>query len=507
MKFNWQGTEEATWGQDIHNILNNNLEIPTNNIVWGCSVYSCERYYNDPQIKIAYFPYAYEEKFSLQIAAKVINSPDEMKDLIKNRRLSLQDRSTYLVAIELLVTRRSRYTTREIYEGIELNSSLVMPLTTNQSHYVRAVTLNEKVVWIGTNKIDKEFLLKLSAMLPVIFPAFNKEPYRSFSLNIATDNLTKYVTLFRETYVAPIMEKIKNQIWIKLQKDLLNVRSLQIKQADDICRMYEQDERDKISSLKILYQRQREAELKLFALKHQEAEDFSSLINILKAETEAGNIQDFTVKGSEIIINAVVPLTYWDQSIAENLLNTSRRNALTYNFKEVWRSILIDQTATLRLWTAFRLDLVNARILVDFDTPQPPNTIPNEHLLNFECWGSNESRIMQALRGGYYDAALLQALSAVQSLNLTDSTVMESLVEKITEECTNYSKPCIQDKETGEIFTWISYEIYLMKKEQEANESIKDDSPGQEPDPNGVNQDAGQGPGDNALPGNDNTEL
>lgn len=57
------------------------------------------------------------------------------------------------------------------------------------------------------------------------------------------------------------------------------------------------------------------------------------------------------------------------------------------------------------------------------------NMMPNAHIYEFNCWGDNERHIVDALSSENYEQVLGQIVATCSGLNVTDSCVMERVVE------------------------------------------------------------------------------
>lgn len=131
-------------------------------------------------------------------------------------------------------------------------------------------------------------------------------------------------------------------------------------------------------------------------------------------------------------------LTYWDEDMAEQMIENERsfvyrpngrmcnNYILAEDMKKLMKAIFVDRTLRVRFCAAYKFELDGrVRALRNYDyTYEFADYMPNTHIDRYECMGNYSTAINTLLTNHDYIGAIEQCVASCKSLNFADSTVM-----------------------------------------------------------------------------------
>ena len=139
------------------------------------------------------------------------------------------------------------------------------------------------------------------------------------------------------------------------------------------------------------------------------------------------------VSGTEIYFHVNDYLTYYDEDMAQNFIDSAR--SVIYNSiaadrredaKRLATAVFIDGEIKIRMCAAYMLDIRGG-----FDGCSGYNfrgddssRIPNTHINNYSCLGSYQSTINERMKARDFIGALEQMMASAKSLNFADGVVI-----------------------------------------------------------------------------------
>lgn len=136
-------------------------------------------------------------------------------------------------------------------------------------------------------------------------------------------------------------------------------------------------------------------------------------------------------------------LSYFDEDAAASYINNknsyfyrSCNSSMTKDgMQKLLTAIFIEQTIRIRFCAAYRFNMngsVSAQYNHEFG-PECNGYRPNPHINRYECMGNYKRTINEALTRRDYITALEQCVASAKSLNLHDSTVMNTFISQFTD--------------------------------------------------------------------------
>lgn len=145
---------------------------------------------------------------------------------------------------------------------------------------------------------------------------------------------------------------------------------------------------------------------------------------------------------SNVTFEVMTKLTYWDEDVADTLINSKRSVLYEYGShdwsdeerKMFFTALFIDRSITLRFCAAYTLRIgdmiVDARSHFEYGR-ECDGYFRNTHIDQYSCIGGYESSMTQAMEAHNYCGAIEMCMNSACGLTLTDSTVMEKFVKLI----------------------------------------------------------------------------
>lgn len=337
-----------------------------------------------------------------------------------------------------------------------------MLLQKDAKHIIRVIKQGS-VVQIFTSKYDWDFIRKVIALLPKLFPDLENPKLNELLLNLGIGNLDKAEEIADKMFEQlNIIEELFNLQFIKLKESLTNtkIKSLEKNIADLRHRIenLERDITDKYNSI-TGYNDQ------IFLIQTKGTTFIDELIRYL-SKHKLISINE--VNDDNLSIRITAPLRYFDPAVMEKYMARSVPEMVSDPFtKDFLTKLFISCEYELITYVDVAIYFQNNRI----DTLSHHSSVdfyPHPHLMGFNCWGNNKSLILKALSELDYIGACEQIIAASYNLNLLDNTVLRNFMTNI--KSTNYRHlKTIRIKATNEI---ISYEMLKNKfKEGESNET------------------------------------
>ena len=178
------------------------------------------------------------------------------------------------------------------------------------------------------------------------------------------------------------------------------------------------------------------------------------------------------------------PLLFWNEDIAKDIIADPRtwlyvyfrdRNDTNKDFElALFKAIFIERRFTLH--TVVSIVCTRHSGMLDTPVGQVPNTmlekyiqnsvqaIKHPHIMQYNCWGDNAEQLNTAFKNCEYIAGFDQIVQVVQSINMADSSVMETLMTTLRNE---QDKICLYDNANQVMITpRAAYNQTLIKEEQ-----------------------------------------
>lgn len=153
--------------------------------------------------------------------------------------------------------------------------------------------------------------------------------------------------------------------------------------------------------------------------------------------------QDAYFEDGILYINTVQPIfvnnpVQWE--------NTGRNTVYDDSVRELLDKVFIDETVKLYVWATVKLDFDKFQVSRSSDDNFDrillnKHALPSQHLMTYNCFGTNKTAILNRLSTGDIPAAVEQIIEAAGALNPYDSVVVRSFTEKIL---TNAGVECFE---------------------------------------------------------------
>lgn len=170
-------------------------------------------------------------------------------------------------------------------------------------------------------------------------------------------------------------------------------------------------------NLKIYYDKLRNLQLQAFNTISEEEKT-----TLDKFLTNNNEIKQIKIRDNKCLILEILTPATFQPEYAEAIL----RKITIPTMAKIFKAIFIEQKAILYLQNCVSIDL-SQKTLNTLDS-QFTETIPNPHLIYFNCWGGNTSAIQKALVNKQYTAALAQIIAAVGNINFLDGPVVDKFI-------------------------------------------------------------------------------
>lgn len=333
-------------------------------------------------------------------------------------------------------------------------------LTCNPFHQVTVLftkaipesPLSEGHVVVFTNTISDEFILKLGAILPLLYGFIIPEAMTNAFLNCDK-------AAFIEAFTAEVADIIANRRRAE-QDQYLNQLEEWLKTSDTA--RIDNDIAGKNRSIQDYESRLRQAYQQLQQLLIQKASAYwgeadtrtSEFISYIK-EYDRDKITQILMdlRQDKFGIQIITELAYWDEELFKNYDKAGRGNAVTNQTPQVralLRNIFLDRSVKVIFHTGINIHFRDGYVERWNDLLSEGTStigIPHTHIYHHDCWGNNRGPIEKAFRDRNYLIAWEQIKATLSGLNISDSTVFDKFVNRYMAGC---DTPCLVLKGTGE---------------------------------------------------------
>lgn len=319
-------------------------------------------------------------------------------------------------------------------------------LAEDRYHKIRVFNTADNTLVVFTNRtVSYTLIRKLTAVLPALFPAYFAD------LNIPIELFTSLVgpkdvwyQLF-DTWLtnAKLIEARQEQAILKLVQAL---EDREVTQCVELISNTASSIRNLNDQLRTHYRNLRENQLKLVGIQQQGNNAFTEFVRYVRNKP---NVTELRVYDGGLLMRIHAPCMYQESIIADLL--RSPRSPWTDAQKLILKAIFIDKKYTLHFKAPVYMNISEPEITaraVEFRTVQQIFGMYNPHLYGYNCWGTNEPRIIKALSERNYIIALEQTVSAVGNINWADGAAVSKFNELLRSQ---YSVPCCLDKEGNEL--------------------------------------------------------
>lgn len=305
---------------------------------------------------------------------------------------------------------------------------------------------------VFSNVYSNEVLLKISAILPIIYEQEVPEELLNAYINCDKQQFNDvYYALVKDAEEQRQRQEILNKL-SSLEEIIVSgeARAIEenIRRIRNTIDEYNRALRSKAVELQQLLIRQSSP---FWTTQENAAKEF---INYIK-EHDLTNITKLNINSEykRLTVCIVTPLLYWEDSFFRRYDEASTRNCVTScnsSKRALLRNIFLDKTVGVTFHTAITI------IFASHEVERAPNTlpygdspigIPHTHVHYHNCWGDNRPLITKAFMRADYIVLWEQIKATLSGLNIADSTVFDKFVRDLNTDC---STPCLTLKDTGE---------------------------------------------------------
>jgi hypothetical protein len=346
-------------------------------------------------------------------------------------------------------------------------------LTCTPFHNV-SVLHKDNITIVFSNVYDDTFILKLGAVLPLLY-----------NLEVPETLLNTYLigdkAEFNKAYLAAIKPFENNRIQKEMLQALDNMATSLLEgetaQLDlDIAR-HQSEVQDYEMYLKNAYLSLQDLLIKKASTFWQETETYvKDFIEYIKTTALPSITKLCYSRGQRTLDIALISkLRYWNPEYFQRYLESARSNCVTTcnaNMKALLKNIFIDNVVQVTFHTGIRIDFKNKSTQINkgyVELGTSPCGLAHPHLYHHDCWGDNRSYITKAFNKKDYIVLWEQIKSVVSGINLLDTTVFSEFINDLK----NYTNiPYLTIIPTGETLTVSDFihrypEGYVVPVEQQ----------------------------------------
>ena len=350
-------------------------------------------------------------------------------------------------------------------------ATLVTSTPTHKVHMYKSIGAVESTYVILNNVDTPTVLFKIAAaiMLDINFFNDDTQKFATAWLSGNADDVCSVITEYYAEYKAHADERRLNEALEKLSNSMMVDRTNEFRNrmnqlTNTIQGLFEEISRYTEDLNKV------KGEYLLYNLESNDAKG-EELKTFIKSCMD--NISYISFSDNCLYLTYKTKLIFFEPDLLERYFDSTRTNCITNapNYiQQLLRDIFINKKYDLLIESGMRLN--TRRNSVTFLEPINVRNIsgrdlygiPNPHHKYYDCWGDNKPNIVQALIDKNYIAAITTCFAAISGLNISDTAVIEKLVN---DELRYYSTtPCLEDKETGEI---INIDVYQRRFEDAPN--------------------------------------
>lgn len=375
--------------------------------------------------------------------------------------------------------------------------SLAVSLTKDRTHKIKIIHNNNNV-WILSNKFTNDLIEQCLALIPFLFDIKElqeDEKVMNVCKAVAKDEPIK--EYFKDIFdsLAEIREKQK----LDLIKKALNARiTQQTKELERNINRIKDNIETETRRLEEYYNNLEELQLKHIGMLTKKGYDENSVKEVLDFINRNRYIQSLTVKqyysgysGEQVnmlLVDIIAPISIYEPEPLDRFINARLEDYGETSIKgkilKAFKRIFVDQELQMICETYVRLDLANADMSASSSSlnlnSYDYKRLCQPHLSRFNCWGDNSNIIKEQLRNGEICEALNSILIAVQNINFTDATVLNSFLDTIAGSDYLLNLKSCMSKADGQLWS-IKDIIEQLDRETKAEEPKIEEAEAQEP--------------------------
>lgn len=205
--------------------------------------------------------------------------------------------------------------------------------------------------------------------------------------------------------------------------------------------------RDMQDSLRNYFARKQDLMEKKFYLDHGMASQ-DEFIDMLRGMDRRPVV---SIEDGNIYFCVITPLTYWDDDLWNivresddnfDRLSNPQKVLLDKIFKDREIKLLFEQK--FRFKSSGRVEALRNMSYYHEDNNEGLVGIPNPHMHFYNCWGTHEPYIEEALSKSDYMTAYAQAVACISGVTLDDSTVLSDFLRRHLFEDYFQNQPCLE---------------------------------------------------------------
>lgn len=305
---------------------------------------------------------------------------------------------------------------------------------------------------VFSNVYSDEVLLKISAILPVIYEQAVPEELLNAYINCDKQQFNDvYYALVKDVEEQRQQQEMLNRL-SSLEETIISAEAMDIAtQITNVrCTLAEYNRvlHGKAAELQELLIRQSSP---LWVEQENTVREFTNYIkahdltNITKLDVHTGH--------RVLTVCIITPLLYWEDSLFRRYDEAATRNCVTMcddNKRALLRNIFLDKTVGVTFHTGVDVkfatrDIERAPNVLTYG--DSPIGIPHSHVHHHNCWGDNKPLITRAFERADYIVMWEQMKAALSGLNIADSVVFQKFVADLKPSC---RASCLVLKDTGE---------------------------------------------------------
>ena len=329
-----------------------------------------------------------------------------------------------------------------------------------------------------TNEITWSLVRKILVLYPILFPekfmlsemsddfkqkfetmcqTYTKMPVSDLTWFTQIDELLKMTN-----YIENITKKQIERVLSSSKRNQISVCQRNLKQNQENMNLAENDYRNYCRKMMTL-----EATLAGLNAMKSDTEQLATVFEYVNANKAIQTISAYD--DSTLKIEVKTPLYYYEPKELEMYY---KRDRLLYELSdtcipELFKEIFIDKKYLLWVQQACYINTYRSEVS-KANSDLPITYMPNPHIRDYNCWGTNKTSIIKAITEGEIVGAMEQIVAAIRNLNFTDSTVVQAFIKYFNKGSGYDLLKTIQNVETNEFLSVEDYRI-MWKAEQDAN--------------------------------------
>lgn len=348
-------------------------------------------------------------------------------------------------------------------------------LQQNKNHKIRVYATDEKTYTIITSEFSWELVRQIVALYPKLFQdmAIPGELIPIFRA-LGNHNYEEWIQLWLKwaestNLLLDLKRKDIQDIWSRIADRRTSLYKRNIEQNRNNIRSYEQE-------IAGYYQKIYKDEALLYAATTRNNESMEEVTNMLITNKYISNVRRMD---NNMLLTIDCPLVHYDVEILKSYFKKIENITANETMQALLKEAFLEDKFTIWTSTIVQLDLVNVNVDRYQESRSSMKHLLNPHLMNYNCWGTNKSYIISAIKDNDLIVAITQIIAACQNLNFADMTVFRNFFTELKDN--DPSKLCIQDNTTSKFYSFYTFQK-LLEERKKANESNQS-----EPSPTGTN--------------------